>query len=599
MNARRRPRSSQAVRVRRARRAPPLSARDYGRRLLAVAALLGLSALALSMRLVHLQVLDTERGHAFLQQAGAQHALRVERIESPRGSIFDRNGQPLAISVPTASVWADARRLAQHADRWPALADGLGEDVEALSRRLRSNAGRPFFYLSQRLPAQRARAVLDLRLPGIGASWEPGRFYPVAERAAHWVGVTNRRDAGQEGIERLYDAWLRGQPGQRQVVISGKAGVASAQFSRRVLGETAPAAPARAGKDLYLSIDARSQSIAHRELKRAVAGSGATAGALVVVDVRSGEIIAGGSYPDFNPNDFAQRRPASGRMRNRVALHLFEPGSTVKPFVIAAGMQHGVLGADAVIDTAPGHMDIHGKHLADTVNHGQLSPAEVLAKSSQVGAVRIGLQMPPERLLATLDAIGFGRPSGSAFPGESLGFVPASVAPGSLRQAALCYGYGLSVNVMQLARAYMVLANSGRLAPLSLLRRDAHDDDARELAQALSPSVARAVLRMLETVVAPGGTGARARIPGYRVAGKTGTVHKTRSGGYREDRYVALFAGIVPASAPRYVAVVMLDEPSGQRYHGGSVAAPLFARVMGEVLRLMRVPPDAADGESA
>ena len=576
----------------------PLSVRAQRRRLLVAAAALALSAAALSARLVQLQALDTERGYAFLQQQGAKRALRIERVGSPRGSIFDRNGQSLAISVPTASVWADARRLSRSEASWPALADALGVDAGALSRRLRANAERPFFYLARRLPAERAGAALELGLPGVGALKEPGRFYPAAEQAAHWVGVTDRRDVGQEGIERSYDGWLRGRPGRRHVVVSGAAGVADAGFSRRALRETQPSAPARAGRDLHLSIDARLQSVAHWELARAAAEADARYGALLVVDVRSGEIVAGASHPSFNPNDPAQRLPASGRMRNRVALHLFEPGSTIKPFVIAAGIEHGAFGADAVVDTAPGYVDVRGKRLEDVANHGRLSLSEVLAKSSQVGAVRLGMRLAPERLVETLERVGFGRPSGSAFPGESLGVVPTGVPPGSVRQAALCYGYGVSVSAMQLARAYVALANGGRLLELSLLRRNARADEPRS-ARVFSPQVARAVLRMLETAVAPGGTGAAARIPGYRVAGKTGTVRKARSGGYRSGGYTALFAGIAPASAPRFVVVAMLDEPGGQSYHGGAVAAPLFARVMAEALRLARVPPDAAGGGPA
>ncbi len=588
----------QATRVAPGRRLRPLSVGDYRRRLGVVVALLGLLPLALVGRLVHLQVLDTERGHAFLQEEAAQRSLRIERIEPLRGSIFDRNGRPLAVSVPMLSVWGNARRLAAQPSRWPALAAALDMDADVLSRRLRAHADRQFLYLAKYLPVTRARAALDLGLPGVGSMPEHGRFYPAAARAAHWVGVTGRDDVGQEGIERLYDEWLRGQPGQRRVLLSGKAGAADAGAKRRVLGEIESSARARAGRDLHLSIDLRAQSVVHRELRRTAVAAGARAGAMIVVDSRSGEVIATASYPDFNPNDYAQRQPTNGRMRNRVALNLFEPGSTIKPFTIAAGLQHGVFGADALVDTAPGYLQLEGKRLADTINHGVLDLSGVLAKSSQVGAVRLGLQLRPAQLTATLRRLGFGTLSGSAFPGEGLGWVPAELSPGSLSQAALCYGYGMSASVMQLARAYMALANDGALLPLSLLRLDAQRD-AVVAEQALSPPVARAVLDMLRAVVAPGGTGARARIPGYRVAGKTGTVRKAHAGAYSENSYVALFAGIVPALAPRYVAVVMLDEPSARRYHGGELAAPLFARVMGEVLRLMRVPPDALAGESA
>ena len=544
---------------------------DYRRVLLlaAFAAALG----ALLWRALDLQVFDRQ----FLQGQGKARHLRVVSIPAHRGMILDRNGEPLAVSTPVDSVWANPQTLVPARAYLAPLARILGTDTDALLRRLARRPGREFVYLKRHVRPEVAAQVKALGAPGVYLQREYRRYYPDGEVAAHVLGFTDIDDRGQEGMELAYDEWLRGEPGKKRVLKDGR---------RRIVDDVERISAPRPGKNLVLSIDRRIQYLAYRELKAAVQRHRARGGSVVVLDAVTGEVLAMANQPSFNPNNRVRLKPA--QTRNRALTDVFEPGSTMKPFTIAAALESGRYRPDTPVDTRPGLFRVGRNTVRDVHDYGLLDVTGVIRKSSNVGAAKIALSLPPERLWAQFDSLGFGRVTASGFPGEAAGLLAHYSRWHRIEQATMAFGYGLSVTPLQLARAYAAIAGDGRLPEVSLLRRDGR----AEARTVFSAATARALRHMLEEATGPEGTGGRARVAGYRVAGKTGTVHKSTAGGYAEDRYYSVFAGLAPASRPRLVAVVVINEPRDGEYYGGKVAAPVFSRVMAGALRLLNVAPD-------
>jgi cell division protein FtsI (penicillin-binding protein 3) len=493
--------------------------------------------------------------------------------------IVDRNGEPLAVSTPVESVWAspgDAKLSARQRAR---LAKLLRTSPQELQRRFIADE-REFVYLKRQLPPDEAAKVVSLDLPGVFLKREYRRYYPAAEVTAHLLGFTSVDDKGQEGIELAYQEWLGGKPGSRRV-IKDRLG--------RIVEDVESIAAPQQGKTLQLSIDSRVQYLAFRELKDAVAEYSARAGSVVVLDAKTGEIVALANWPSYNPNN--RDTFSTSRGRNRAVVDLFEPGSTLKPFTAAAAIEAGTVGSESVIDTAPGRMKVGNRTIRDPHPEGVLTVSEVIQRSSNVGSAKLALAMPARELWSMFSAAGFGRAPRSGFPGEVSGRLRGYHQWKPIEQATMSYGHGMSVSLLQLARAYTVFATDGELLPLTLLRRD---EPARG-SRVLSVRTSRTVRAMLETVTHPGGTAIQAQVTGYRVAGKTGTAHKPIDGTYSPDRYISSFVGLAPASDPRLVIAVMIDEPGGRQYYGGEVAAPVFSRVMAGALRLLSVPPDSID----
>ena len=548
-----------------------------------VIAWLGLAAFGLMWRVVDLQLNHKE----FLQNQGDARHLRVVEINATRGRVVDRNHQPLAISTPVDSVWVDPQQLTEDPERWPVLLELLELEPNYLQRLLAERVEREFVYLKRHVDPEVAKLVADLGLAGVHMQREYRRYYPTGEVAAHVVGFTNVDDVGQEGVELAFDDALRGSNGSKRV-IKDRYG----QIIEEVEYIKAPSD----GTDLVLSLDRRIQFLAYRALKYAVQKHGALGGSVVVLDSRTGEVLAMANQPAYNPNNRADR--VGARFRNRSVTDVFEPGSTVKPFTVVSALETGKFKPRSKVDTRPGVLKI-GKHkVSDPHDYGIIDVATVLKKSSNVGASKIALALPTEQIWDTFDSVGFGKVTGSGFPGESGGILSDYVGWSDIERATLSFGYGLSVTPLQLAQAYSVIASGGLMYPITFQKVDAPVEPERVLAAHATLQV-RA---MLEAVTGPGGTGKRARISGYRVAGKTGTARKSTVGGYSEDRYIAVFAGMAPASSPRLVAIVTIDEPSGKEYYGGQVAAPVFAEVMAGALRLRGVAPDAPanpDGQLA
>jgi cell division protein FtsI (penicillin-binding protein 3) len=530
----------------------------------------------LAARSAQLQLVD----HEFLQgQADARH-LRVVEVPAHRGMMTDRNGEPLAISTPVQSVWANPKELVAAPADLRGLARLLKLKPEQLQRLLGQRKSREFVYLRRHLSPDLADQVMALGIPGLYLQQEYRRYYPAGEVAAHLVGFSNVDDQGQEGLELAFDDWLSGEPGAKRVVKDGR---------RHIIENVENIRSARPGKALVLSIDRRIQYLAYRELKAAVRQHRARSGSMVVLDNRTGEVLAMVNQPAFNPNN--RKRLKADKMRNRALTDVFEPGSTMKPFVIAAALESGDYRPASSIDTSPGLVQVGVHTIRDKHDYGRLDLTGVLRKSSNVGASKIALALEPEDFWTGLSDAGFGVVTESGFPGEASGYLADFNRWRDIERATLAYGYGLSVTGMQLAQAYSVLANDGYRVPITLLKRDA--DSELERQAAFSPMVARAVRKMMESVVAADGTAPLAAVNGYRVAGKTGTAHKSEAGGYAEKRYLSVFAGMAPASDPRLVAVVVINEPSNGEYYGGKVAAPVFSRVMAGALRLLNIPPDA------
>ncbi|MFT4769543.1 MAG: cell division protein FtsI (penicillin-binding protein 3) [Glaciecola sp.] len=541
-----------------------------------VIALLVMMFLALVGRVLSLQVLDMGRGVEFLKKQGDMRMLRTAELPAYRGLITDRRGEPLAVSTPVISLWANPQVLTG-SERLPELADALDVSVLELEERLARYSGRQFMYLSRHLVPDRARDVLALNIRGVRAEREYRRFYPAGEVAAQLVGMTNVDGGGVAGLELAYDEWLRGHPGKKRYIkdLHGDA--------VRDIGVVEAVRP---GRNLQLSIDLRLQYLLHRELSRAVTVTGAEAGVIVTIDSRTGEVLASASYPDFNPNN--RTTVTMSQTRNRAVTDVFEPGSTMKPFTLVAALESGRYETTTMIDTSPGRIRVGRKVLPDPRNYGEISLSQVVEKSSQVGITKIALDIGHEPIWDVFNRFGFGQSTATGFPGESSGLLPQRPRWRPIEEVTLAFGYGLTATPLQLARAYAVFANGGMLLELSLLHREAADLRSERVVDA---QMAADVREVLHAVTGDQGTARKARVPGYEVGGKTGTVHKVGAGGYLDDQYVALFVGMAPIEDPRFVTVVVLDRPKGDNYGGGAAAAPVFARVAAETLRLMGVAP--------
>ena len=538
----------------------------------ALAALLA-AFLVLAGRSVYLQSMNT----GFLQGKGEARYSRVLEVPATRGRVIDRNGEALAISTPVKSVWAIPDDVNASATQLKSLAALLSLDARELGRKL-SEAEREFVYLKRQIAPEAAARVAELGIPGVHQQSEFRRYYPGGETMAHVIGFTGVDDIGQEGIELAQQAVLAGAAGSRRV-IKDRLG--------RIVEDVESIRAAQDGRDLTLSIDSKIQNLAFGALRAAVEANKAKAGAIVVLDVRTGEILALANMPTYNPNNRA--RLTGAQLRNRVMTDSFEPGSTLKPFTVGLAIETGRITPQTVIQTSPGALTIANYTIHDAHPGGAMSVAQVIQKSSNIGAAKIALSMPREEMHEMFKRVGFGAAPRLGFPGEAAGRVRDAKTWRPVEQATMAYGHGISVSLIQLARAYTVFARDGELAPLSLVKTGVPAPGTR----VFSPEVARAMRAMLEAAVQPGGTAPRARVVGWRVGGKTGTAHKQENGGYAAHRYVSSFVGFAPVSDPRLVIAVMLDEPSAGQYYGGQVAAPVFSQVMQGALRLLGAPYDA------
>ena len=517
----------------------------------------------------------------FLQKQGEQRFLRKVEVPARRGMILDRNGEPLAVSSPVDSIWVKPRELLQERERWPTLASLLGMKVAQIEEELAGREGREFVYLRRHLQPDKAQQVLQLEIPGVHSIREYRRYYPDAEITSHLLGFTDIDDNGQEGLEKAFDAQLHGTPGFKWV-IKDRLG--------QVVEDVGSIKAPEPGKPVVLSIDRRLQYIAYRALKAAVMENRAAAGSAVIADVRTGEILAMVDQPAGNPNNRADLQ--GELLRNRAITDVYEPGSTLKPFAVALGLESGKWAPNTMVNTAPGTLRVGRHTVRDVHNYRVIDVTRVISKSSNVGTSKIALSMPMERLWQLYRNVGFGQSTGLGLAGEQPGILRHfSNWGGEIGHANHSFGYGLSVNMVQLAQAYTVLAADGIRRPLSILKRDRAPDPSEEQ-RVLSSRAVRQLRPMLEEAVSKSGTGLKASVPGYRVAGKTGTVHKIVNGRYAGNRYFSLFAGMVPASDPRLVMVVIIDEPRAGAYYGGAVAAPVFGKTMGGVLRILNVTPD-------
>ena len=528
---------------------------------------------ALATRALYLQGLHND----FLQQKGESRYSRVIEISATRGRIVDRNNEPLAISTPVESVAASPADVEITPEQLARLARLLEADAQELERKL-ADSKREFAYLKRQLPPEEAARVVALGIPGVFLQREYRRYYPAGEVTAHLIGFTDVDDKGQEALELAFEHRLAGKPGSRRVIRDRLGQIVEDIESIRT---------PQNGSTLMLSIDARLQYLAYRELKAAVAAHRARAGGIVVLDVASGEVLAMANVPSFNPNNRGKLDPR--RTRNRAVTDLFEPGSTLKPFTAAAALEAGTVIPESVIQTAPGQFAIGDRVIHDAHPQSALTVAQVIQKSSNIGAAKMALGLKAETLWNLFHRVGFGVPPRSGFPGEVSGKLRAHASWRPIEQATLSYGHGISVSLLQLARAYLIFATDGEIKPVTLVKREAP----AESVPVISPATARQVRKMLEMAAQPGGTALRAQITGYRVAGKTGTAHKLEGGGYAPDKYVAAFVGFAPASRPRLIVAVMIDEPSAGQHYGGTVAAPVFAQVAAGALRLLAVPYDA------
>jgi cell division protein FtsI (penicillin-binding protein 3) len=542
-----------------------------------VLSLLALATAGIVARAGYLQLVHKD----FLQGQGDERFLRVVETPAHRGMIVDRNGEPLAVSSPVDSIWAQPAELLEQRQRWPELATALEMTTADLAGKLAGRETRQFVYLRRHLAPDRAERILQFNIPGVYSQREYRRYYPDAEVTSHLLGFTDIDDVGQEGLEKVFDAQLRGIPGQKRV-IKDRLG--------RIVQDVENIRSSQPGRKLTLSIDRRLQYQAYRALKETVVEHNASAGSAVVVDVRTGEVLAMVDQSAGNPNNRADLK--SELLRNRAVTDAYEPGSTLKPFTIAMALESGKWKPGTLINTAPGWLKVGRHRVRDVHNYKTIDVTHVISKSSNVGTSKIALSLPAERLWKLYKDLGFGAPTGLGLIGEQPGVLRHySKWGGEIGHANHSFGYGLSVNMLQLAQAYVVLAADGVRRPLTVLKREEPLDPSQEQ-QVLSAQVTRQVRAMLEQAVTRQGTGSKAHVPGYRVAGKTGTVHKIVNGRYAKNRYFSLFAGMVPASDPRLVMVIIVDEPKGGVYYGGAVAAPVFGQTMGGVLRVLNVTPD-------
>ena len=548
-----------------------------------VAGLLCLLALALVVHLAGLQVLpQQDRGYRFLQDQGRARTIRTEEIAAYRGSITDRNGELLAVSTPVQTLWANPQLLREaSAEQLRQLAVALETPPAKLAKRLQKYRNKGFMYLRRHMTPEQAQRALGLDIAGVYSKKEYRRFYPAGEVTAQLLGFTNIDDRGQEGLELAFEQSLAGQSGKRQVMKDLKG---------RTVQDLAVKQEARPGRDLQLTIDMRLQYLAYRELKKAVAENGAASGFMVILDTRSGEVLAMANQPSFNPNNREGVKAAA--MRNRALIDQFEPGSTIKPLTALAALETGRYTPHTPINTSPGYIRLPGKTLVDPVNYGQIDLTKVITKSSQVGITKVAMDLEPEQLRELFYRLGLGEAVGSGFPGEAAGILPTRDRWHPIELANFAFGYGLTVNAVQLAQAYSVVANAGQKRPVSLILDSGKSARRHSAEQVVAPALAKEIVAMLETVIGPEGTGKKAAVDGYRVAGKTGTVHKVGSAGYADNRYRSVFAGFVPAENPRLAAVVVIDDPTHAKYYGGEVAAPVFGQVMAGAMRLLQVPPE-------
>ncbi|RDE22786.1 penicillin-binding protein 2 [Motiliproteus coralliicola] len=537
--------------------------------------MLSVLALVIAARIVHLHLFEDD----FLKGQGDARSLRVVPIPAHRGMILDRNGEPLAVSAPVQSLWFDPRLFSANEAQIKALARSLELSVSRLERIIDRSAGKKFVYLRRHMAPADAENVLALGLDGVFSQSEYKRYYPAAEVATHLVGFTNVDGQGQEGMELAYENWLRGEKGKKRV-LKDRLG--------RTIKEIQALKEAKPGQDLQLSIDLRLQYLAYRELKAAVQQHRARSGSAVVLDVQTGEVLAMVNQPSYNPNDRSDLK--ASHVRNRAMTDTFEPGSPMKALTVAAAMSSGKYSANSKINTSPGYIRVRNRTIRDHRNYGVLDLGRIISKSSNVGATKLALSIEPGAVRNMMYNAGLGRDTGTGFPGERVGSLPFVPEKRVVERAAMSYGYGLSVTPLQLAQAYLAFGGEGVKPDLSLLK--VNEDEGINSERIMPEKVARQVLEMMEQVTLKGGTGRRAQVPAFRVAGKTGTVHKVGRNGYEEDQYVAVFAGLAPVENPRFVAVVVVDEPKGQEYYGGEVAAPVFSRIMAGTLRLMNVAPD-------
>lgn len=552
---------------------------DWSRRRGLVLASFACLAMALVVRAVYVQVIHED----FYRNQGQQRQIRTVEIPASRGDLLDRHGDPLAISAPIPSLFGNPKDMASQPEQVRQIASLLGMDATRLSKRIANDVvrGRVFTYVKRQVDPELVDKVLALNVKSVEVMSEYRRYYPSAGAASHLIGFTGIDENGREGLEMAYDNWLSGEPGQRRIVRD--------RNGREIAGMDV-IKPAVAGKDLRLSIDRQLQYFANRALQEAVSENDAESGSIVIMDVKSGEIMAMANYPTYNPNDLADR--VGGNQRNRSVTDVFEPGSTMKPFTIAAALDSGKFKPEDIVYTSPGYYQI-GKYVIsdDGQDNGWLDLTGIVTKSSNVGISKVASQLEPEQMWSVLDSFGFGRSPGSEFPGEVAGYFNHPTLWHHIEQASISFGYGISVSALQLVRSYAAMANGGIMQPVSFLAQDSVPRGQ----SVIDESIANDVVRMLEAVVEEG-SGKLAHIPGYRVAGKTGTSHKSQQGGYAEDRYVSVFAGFAPVSDPRLAAVVVVHDPKAGTHFGGTVAAPVFADVISHGLRLGGIEPDDIDG---
>ncbi len=542
-----------------------------------VAGLLLLWLFGLVLRAVYLQGIQ----HDFLLRKGNAVVSRVLELPAHRGMITDRRGEPLAISTPMESLWANPGSVNASPEQLKHLAKLLGMPLAAIQKRLGED-NKEFVYIKRQLPPEQAAAATQLGIPGLYLRREYRRYYPSADVTAQLLGFTNVDDRGQEGMELTYQNWLAGVPGSRRVIKDRKG---------NIVEDVESIQSPKPGRDLALSIDMKIQYLAYRELQNVVATFKARAAAIVVLDAKTGEILALANLPSYNPNNRRGVKP--WMMRNHAVTDEYEPGSTMKPFTVAAALDAGTIKPDTMIDTGDGSFVVGNKRIHDTHANGDISISQIIEKSSNVGAAKIALALKPEYFWDELHKAGFGTTPQVGFPGAASGKLRPYQSWRPIEQATMAFGNGIAVSLLQMARAYTVFANNGEMRPVTMLKQTVASDAGT---QVFTPAAAHEVLAMMETVVSPEGTGARAQVAGYRVAGKTGTAHKPLDGRYSSDKYIASFIGLAPASNPRLIVAVMVDEPTSGGYYGGVVAAPVFSSVMSGALRVLDIPPDNPTG---
>lgn len=527
---------------------------------------------ALIGRTLYLQAFHED----FLQQMGDARYSRIMEISANRGVIVDRNGKPLAISTPVESIWISPSDAKADAKQLQELARLLELPLNEVTAKF-ADTNKDFLYLKRQIPPELAQQVVDLGIQGVFKKREYRRYYPAGEMLAHIIGSTNIDQIGQEGLELTRESWLKGKPGSRRVIKDRRG---------HIVEDVAHIRPPQEGRQLKLSIDTNLQNIAYGQLRQAVVQHKAKAGSLVILDAKSGEILAMANLPSYNPNNRIKLDPSV--KRNRAVIDTFEPGSTMKPFSVSAGLASGKFHPNSVLQT--GHiLSIGPANIRDAHGSDALSVAQIIQKSSNIGTSKIALSLPPEYMWNMYDQAGFGHAPQSGFPGESAGRMRPFKTWKPIEQATMSYGHGIAVTLLQMARAYTLFTTDGQLLPVSLLKQDTLPVGK----QVIAPEIAREMRKMLETVTQPGGTAPKAQVLGYRVAGKTGTAHKPDGHGYAADRYISSFVGFAPVSDPRLIIAVMIDEPSNGQYYGGAVAAPVFSQVAAGALRMLAVPPDA------